>query len=92
MGAGMNADRLFGGLDINKFHDEGVLEYLLDNSFMNHEYVVFEEMMDAPDFILEQLKDILSSFRNGTQVYPIKLDLLYVIQTKLEQNFLKTIH
>jgi hypothetical protein len=59
MGAGMNADRLFGGLDINKFHDEGVL-YLLDNSFMNHEYVVFE-MMDAPDFILEQLKDILSS-------------------------------
>jgi hypothetical protein len=52
---------LFGGLDINKFHDEGVLEYLLDNSFMNHEYVVFEEMMDAPDFILEQLKDILSS-------------------------------
>jgi hypothetical protein len=36
-------------------------EYLVENSFMNHEYVVFEEMMDAPDFILEQLKDILSS-------------------------------
>jgi hypothetical protein len=54
---------------------------------MNHEYVVFEEMMDAPDFILEQLKDILSSgeFRNGTQCILSKLDLLYVIQTKLEE-------
>jgi hypothetical protein len=82
MGAGMNADRLFGGLDINKFHDEGVLEYLLDNSFMNHEYVVFEEMMDAPDFILEQLKDILSSENLEMEHKCIlsKLDLLYVIQ------------
>jgi hypothetical protein len=60
---------------------------------MNHEYVVFEEMMDAPDFILEQLKIFfLQEFRNGTQVYPIKLDLLYVIQIKLVQNFLRTIH
>jgi hypothetical protein len=91
MGAGMNADRLFGGLDINKFHDEGVLEYLLDNSFMNHEYVVFEEMMDAPDFILEQLKDILSSgeFRNGTQVYPIKTRFIVCNTNKTRAEFSK---
>jgi hypothetical protein len=77
MGAGMNADRLFGGLDINKFHDEGVLEYLLDNSFMNHEYVVFEEMMDAPDFILEQLKDFLQeNLEMEHKCILSKLDLL----------------
>ena len=67
MGTGMTTDRLFGGINIPAFEKEGKLEYLIENSFMNHEYVIFEEMMDAPDFILEQLKDILSSgiFRNG---------------------------
>jgi hypothetical protein len=53
---------------------------------MNHEYVVFEEMMDAPDFILEQLKDILSSENLEMEHKCIlsKLDLLYVIQNRAE--------
>ena len=74
MGSGTTVDRLFGGLDIPTFNETGKIEYLVENSFMNHEYVIFEEMLDAPDFILEQLKDILSSglFRNGSQVFPIK--------------------
>jgi hypothetical protein len=56
---------------------------------MNHEYVVFEEMMDAPDFILEQLKDILSSgeFRNGTQVYPIKTRFIVCNTNKTRRIF-----
>jgi MoxR-like ATPase len=74
MGTGMTTDRLFGGLDIPTFEKTGKIEYLVENSFMNNEYVIFEELFDAPDFILEQLKDILSSkvFRNGTQIFPIK--------------------
>jgi hypothetical protein len=91
MGTGMTTDRLFGGLDIPKYHNDGKLEYLVENSFMNHEYVVFEELMDSPDFILEQLKDILSSgvFRNGTQVYPIKTRFIVGNTNKTRAEFSK---
>ena len=91
MGTGMTTDRLFGGLDIPTFEKTGRIEYLVDNSFMNHEYVVFEEMFDAPDFILEQLKDILSSktFRNGTQVYPIKTKFIVCCTNRTREEFSK---
>ena len=49
MGTGMTTDRLFGGLDLPKFNQSGKIEYLVDNSFMNHEYVIFEELCDAPN-------------------------------------------
>lgn len=91
MGTGMTTDRLFGGLDIPTFEKTGKIEYLVDNSFMNHEYVVFEEMFDAPDFILEQLKDILSSktFRNGTQIYPIKTKFIVCCTNRTRDEFSK---
>ena len=94
MGTGMTTDRLFGGLDIAQLRSEGGsgrIEYLVENSFMNHEYVVFEEMFDAPDFILEQLKDILSSgvFRNGTQVFPIKTKFIICCTNRTRDEFSK---
>lgn len=91
MGTGMTTDRLFGGINIPAFEKEGKLEYLIENSFMNHEYVIFEEMMDAPDYILEQLKDILSSgiFRNGTQVYPIKTRFIVCCTNRTREEFSK---
>lgn len=91
MGTGMTTDRLFGGLDIPTFEKTGKIEYLVDNSFMNHEYVIFEEMFDAPDFILEQLKDILSSktFRNGTQVFPIKTKFIVCCTNRTRDEFSK---
>lgn len=91
MGTGMTTDRLFGGLDLPKFDSTGKLEYLVKNSFMNHEYVVFEELFDAPDFILEQLKDILSSghFRNGTQVFQIKTKTIICCTNKTREEFAK---
>jgi len=93
MGTGMNTDRLFGGVDISQFAPggKGKIEYLVENSFMNHEYVIFEEMMDAPDFILEQLKDILSSgvFRNGSQVFPIKTKFIVCCTNKTRDEFAK---
>lgn len=91
MGTGMTTDRLFGGLDIPVFNNTGKIEYLVENSFMNHEYVVFEEMFDAPDFILEQLKDILSSgmFRNGNQVFPIKTKFIVCCTNRTREEFSK---
>ena len=91
MGTGMTTDRLFGGLDIPTFNQTGKIEYLVENSFMNHEYVIFEEMFDAPDFILEQLKDILSSgvFRNGTQTFPIKTKFIVCCTNRTRDEFSK---
>lgn len=93
MGTGMTTDRMFGGLDIVQLQPggSGKIEYLVENSFMNHEYAIFEEMMDAPDFILEQLKDILSSgvFRNGTQVFPIKTRFIVCCTNKTREEFSK---
>jgi MoxR-like ATPase len=91
MGTGMTTDRLFGGLDIPTFEKTGKIEYLVENSFMNSEYVVFEELFDAPDFILEQLKDILSSkvFRNGTQIFPIKTKFIICCTNRTREEFSK---
>ena len=91
MGTGMTTDRLFGGLDIPTFETTGKIEYLVENSFMNHEYVVFEELFDAPDFILEQLKDILSSgtFRNGTQIFPIQTKFIICCTNRTRDEFSK---
>lgn len=91
MGTGMTTDRLFGGFDIKTFNESGKMEYLVDNSFMNHEYVIFEELFDAPDFILEQLKDILSAkvFRNGSQVFPIRTKLIFCATNKTRGEFSK---
>lgn len=91
MGTGMTTDRLFGGFDIATFNTTGRMEYLVENSFMNHEYVIFEELFDAPDFILEQLKDILSArvFRNGSQVYPLKTKLIFCATNKTRSEFAK---
>lgn len=91
MGTGVTTDRLFGGLDIPTFNSTGKIEYLVENSFMNHEYVIFEELFDAPDFILEQLKDILSSgtFRNGTQVFDIKTKYIICATNRTREEFSK---
>lgn len=91
MGTGMTTDRLFGGLDIPTFEKTGKIEYLVENSFMNNEYVIFEELFDAPDFILEQLKDILSSkvFRNGTQIFPIKTKFIICCTNRTREEFSK---
>jgi len=91
MGSGMTTDRLFGGLNIPVLEVDGKIEYLVENSFMNHEYVILEEMMDSPDFILEQLKDILSSgvFRNGSQVFVIKTKFIVGCTNKTRSEFAK---
>jgi hypothetical protein len=48
-------------------------------------------MFDAPDFILEQLKDILSSgtFRNGTQIFPIETKFIICCTNRTRDEFSK---
>lgn len=91
MGNGMTTDRLFGGIDIPTVEQTGKIEYLIENSFMAHEYVIFEELFDSPDYILEQLKDILSSkkFRNGSQVYDIKTKFIVCNTNRTRDEFAK---
>lgn len=91
MGQGMNPDRLFGGIDIQLLQNEGKIQYLVENSFMNHEFVIFEELLDCPDYILEQLKDILSSkiFRNGGQVFPIKTKFIISNTNRTREDYAK---
>lgn len=93
MGSGMTTDRLFGGVDLMGFNETGKIEYLIENSFMNHEFVIFEELFDAPDFILEQLKDILSSgiFRNGNQIFKIKTRNIICCTNKSREEFAKNL-
>ena len=70
MGNGATIDALLGGFNVKAFQETGKMEYLLEESFLNHEYVILEELFDAPDYVLEELKDILSSgrVRNGNQI------------------------
>lgn len=94
MGSGTTPDKLLGGTDISHFIGEnptGKIEYLLENSMFNHEYVVLEELFDAPAEVLEILKDILSSkiVRNGSQQFPIKTKCIVCCTNKTREEFAK---
>lgn len=91
MGSGMTTDRLFGGIDLKEFNETGKIKYLVENSFMNQEFVIFEELFDAPDYILEQLKDILSSgyFRDANNTFRIKTKLIICCTNRTRVEFSK---
>lgn len=97
MGSGTTEDVLMGGLNMRTFEGlddpktKGKIEYLVENSWMNHEYVIFEEMLDAPAYILERLKDIISSgiFRNGSQVFEIKTKFIICCTNHQRADFAK---
>ena len=77
-GDGLTEEKLFGGMNIKKYREEGLIEYLPEYSFMNHEIVVFEEIFDAPASVLLSLKDIMTSkkFRQGNEVFNIKTKII----------------
>ena len=88
-GKGLTEEKLFGGMNIKKYRDEGVIEYLPENSFMNFEVVVFEEIFDAPPSVLLSLKDIMTSkkFRQGTEVFDIKTKVIIGLTNKSKKDF-----
>lgn len=80
LGMGSKTEDLFGAINIEEFTKNSKVIYNVEESFMNHEYVIFEEAFDAPAELLSQLKDILSSgwFRKGNQQFKIKTKLVII--------------
>jgi len=75
---------LFGGINMKKMTEEGVIEYNCQNSFANKEIVIFEEIFDANARVLAALKDTLTSkeIRNGNQRFPIKTKIIIGLTNK----------
>jgi hypothetical protein len=88
-GDGLTEESLFGGINIKKFKEDGELVYLFDNSFMNHEIVIFEELFDAPPQVLLSLKDILTSgkCRKGNQTYISKTKIVIGLTNRSKEEF-----
>ena len=75
---------LFGGINIKKMTDSGIIEYNCENSFANFEIVIFEEIFDANPRVLAALKDTLTAkeIRNGIQRFPIKSKIIIGLTNK----------
>lgn len=87
-GEGLTMDDLFGGVKLKKAMETGEMEYMVENSFMNHEIVVFEEFYDAPPQVLLALKDIMTSrkFRNGNQIFDIKCKCIIALTNRTKEE------
>lgn len=75
---------LFGGINIKKLSEEGVQEFICENSFANKEIVIFEEIFDANPRVLAALKDTLTAkeVRNGNQRFPMKTKIIIGLTNK----------
>ena len=88
-GDGLTEESLFGGMNVKKFTDDGIMEYLFKNSFLEHEIVVFEEIFDAPPQVLLSLKDVLTSgyARKGNQSHKSKVKMVIGLTNKSKEEF-----
>ena len=88
-GDGLTEESLFGGMNVKKFTDDGIMEYLFKNSFLEHEIVVFEEIFDAPPQVLLSLKDVLTSgyARKGNQIHKSKVKMVIALTNKSKEEF-----
>lgn len=87
-GEGLTEDKLFGGINMKKFQKTGEIEHLVENSFMNKKYVVFEELLDSRMNVLLSLKDILTSgiFRQGKQQFKIRTEFIICLTNRTKQE------
>ena len=90
LGDGTTVEDLFGGVKMKQALEEGTIEYNVENSFMNHEIVIFEECFDAPPQVLLALKDIMTSkqFRNGTQTFNVKTKCIIALTNKSKKEII----
>ena len=88
-GEGLTEEMLFGGLDMKEITETGKYVYLVENSFMNHETVVIEEIFDAPPQVLLSLKDIITSgyFRKGEQMFKCRTKRIIALTNKSKEEF-----
>ena len=87
-GEGMTEEKLFGGLNMKRLNEDGVIEYNVEDSFMNKKYVILEEMLDARKSTLLSLKDVLTSgwFRQGSQQFKIRTEMVIVLTNRTKQE------
>lgn len=83
-GEGMDEATLWGGLDFAALETEKVLRYYPEQSFLNKEHAVFEELFDAPSSVLLALKDTLTAkkLRKGSQVFAMKTKVIIALTNK----------
>lgn len=88
LGDGTTVEDLFGGVKMKQAMEEGIIEYNTENSFMEHEIVIFEECFDAPSQVLLALKDIMTSgqFRNGNQTVDIKTKVFFALTNRSKKE------
>lgn len=87
-GDGLTTDDLFGGVKLKQALETDIMEYNVENSFMNYEVVIFEEFYDAPPNVLLALKDIMTSkkFRNGNQIFDIKCKTIIALTNRSKEE------
>ncbi|RMD51106.1 hypothetical protein D6827_02795 [Candidatus Parcubacteria bacterium] len=86
MAKDMNEAEVFGGIDFRRLNssEDPDLRYKLGDSFLNHEYVIFEELLDAPASTLLSLKDTITRrmFARGDVQFPMKTKVIIAITNK----------
>ena len=82
---------LFGGINIKKMTDTGVIEYNCENSFANSRIAIFEEIFDANPRVLASLKDAITAkeIRNGNQRFPIKTEIIIGLTNKTYEEVIQ---
>lgn len=83
-GEGMDEPTLWGGLNFQKLHDEHILDFQPERSFLNSPVVVFEELFDAPPQVLCALKNTLTSkcLSKSSDQFPMKTKVIIVCTNK----------
>jgi hypothetical protein len=91
LGKGTDIDDFYGGMNVPLYQQKGIRHYNVEDSWMNHEYVIWEEGFDPHMHVLESAKDVLTekTFRNGSQQFPIKTKMI-VICTNRSKSELAT--
>lgn len=86
---GTTSEDLWGSIDLKAMKNNQEIRYNIKESFMNHKYVIFEEMFDAHPSVVSALKDILTSgqFRNGAQVEDIRTKMVIGLTNKSKYEF-----
>lgn len=83
-GEGMDESKLWGGFDIKKFEETGVIEYFPEYSFLAKPVAIFEELFDAPPVVLLPLKNTLTEgeLQNGNQRYRMSTKVIFALTNK----------
>ncbi len=78
-GEGMDEPTLWGGLNFKRLHEEHILDFNPERSFLNYPVVVFEELFDAPPQVLCALKNTLTAKCLHKSADPFKMQTKVII-------------